>query len=196
MKLNWDKRYANTEYIYGKEPNSYFKWFIDHHKKGSMLLPGEGEGRNAVYAASRGWEIHAIDYSIEAKKKALNLAREKGVDICYENHEISDLNTNNRYDAIALIYLHLPSTDRILFHKKLQTLLNPGGYLLLEAFTKEQLKNNSGGPKNIDMLYEPREIKTDFKHLEIIELTQQEVQLEEGQHHQGTAHILRGLFRK
>ncbi len=196
MKLNWDKRYANAEYIYGKEPNAYFKWFIDHHKKGSILLPGEGEGRNAVYAASKGWEIHAIDYSVEAKKKALKLAREKGVDIRYENHEISAIDDDNRYDAIALIYLHLPSADRMQFHKKLQKLLYPGGYILLEAFTKEQLKHNSGGPKNIDMLYEPDEIKEDFNSLKLLEFSKQEVHLEEGQHHQGTAHILRALFRK
>ncbi len=53
----WDIRYSDSEYAYGTEPNVYFKSFIDTHSSGKILLPGEGEGRNAVYAAVKGWEV-------------------------------------------------------------------------------------------------------------------------------------------
>jgi len=74
----WDHRYSENEYAYGTEPNSYFKAFIDTHLPGKVLLPGEGEGRNAVYAALKGWEVTAIDQSIEGLKKATALAEKKG----------------------------------------------------------------------------------------------------------------------
>jgi len=59
----WDIRYSDSEYAYGTEPNAYFKRFIDMHSPGKILLPGEGEGRNTVYAALNGWEVDAVDLS-------------------------------------------------------------------------------------------------------------------------------------
>ncbi|MDA0985112.1 MAG: hypothetical protein O3C56_04825 [Bacteroidetes bacterium] len=54
MKDFWNERYASTEYVYGKEPNQYFKQILCSLSPGKILLPAEGEGRNAVYAASLG----------------------------------------------------------------------------------------------------------------------------------------------
>ena len=46
----WNQRYASDEFVYGIHPNQFFKEFIDSQKPGKLLLPCEGEGRNAVYA--------------------------------------------------------------------------------------------------------------------------------------------------
>ena len=55
MKELWDKRYAEKDYVYGIEPNQFFKEVLDKYSfKGKILLPAEGEGRNAVYAAKKG----------------------------------------------------------------------------------------------------------------------------------------------
>tara|TARA_R100001377_G_C3182541_1_gene107226 strand:+ start:629 stop:811 length:183 start_codon:yes stop_codon:yes gene_type:complete len=45
--------------FYGTEPNDFFKQQIDKLKPGKILIPEEGEGRNAVYAASQGWKLMA-----------------------------------------------------------------------------------------------------------------------------------------
>ena len=60
-----------------KEPNAYFKKIIDTLFPGKILLAAEGEGRNAVYAASLGWDVYAYDFSEMAYKKAMKLAAEK-----------------------------------------------------------------------------------------------------------------------
>jgi hypothetical protein len=57
MKPFWNERYAQSDYVYGEEPNRFFKKMLDSPELSglsgkSMLLPCEGEGRNAVYAAS------------------------------------------------------------------------------------------------------------------------------------------------
>ena len=65
MKEFWNQRYSDSEYAYGKKPNRFFKREIDRLNPGSLFLPGEGEGRNAVYAATKGWNGHALDSSSE-----------------------------------------------------------------------------------------------------------------------------------
>ncbi len=83
MKDFWNERYAAREYVYGKKPNQYFKKNIDGLTPVKILLPCKGEGRNAVYAAQKGWDVEAIDFSVEGKKKALSLALKNNVSINY-----------------------------------------------------------------------------------------------------------------
>ena len=73
MKKFWNERYADSQYAYGTEPNAFFKSQIDQRPAGRILLPAEGEGRNAVYAATLGWDVYAFDFSTKAKEKALLL---------------------------------------------------------------------------------------------------------------------------
>ena len=61
MPTFWNQRFASEEYIYGTEPSAYFKQIIDGLKPGKLLVPGAGEGRDAVYAATLGREEH-INY--------------------------------------------------------------------------------------------------------------------------------------
>ena len=63
MKDFWNERYGAPEYAYGTEPNVFFKQELDGLKPGRLLLPAEGEGRNGVYAAEKGWSVSAYDWS-------------------------------------------------------------------------------------------------------------------------------------
>ena len=74
MKNFWDERYKAKAYVYGKEPNQYFAEKLRELEPGKILLPAEGEGRNAVFAARQGWEVSAFDSSSEGRKKAFLLA--------------------------------------------------------------------------------------------------------------------------
>jgi SAM-dependent methyltransferase len=192
MKEFWNSRYQDEEYAYGIEPNTFFKSFIDANPPGKILLPAEGEGRNAVYAALKGWEVCAFDYSEQARSKALRLAREKEVQINYVVFDLMNLNMDNQtYDAIALTFVHLPSKIRRSVHRHLENLLKPGGKLILEAFSKEQLRKDSGGPRNEDMLYNMETLREDFRYLNIDNIEQLETELNEGKYHQGVASVIR-----
>jgi hypothetical protein len=51
MKVMWEQRYAAEEYAYGEEANAFFKTRLDRlPARGRLLLPAEGEGRNALLA--------------------------------------------------------------------------------------------------------------------------------------------------
>ncbi|MDE3126020.1 MAG: class I SAM-dependent methyltransferase [Bacteroidota bacterium] len=192
----WDKRYAEHESVYGFEPNQFLKSFIDNNKPGTILLPAEGEGRNAIYAAQQGWTVNAFDYSVVAKEKALQRAKKLGVKIQYEVQDIGNFIPNKQYDAVALIYVHLPEPLRKSFHAKVVEAIKPGGYLVIEAFSKEQILHKSGGPTDPNLLYDAPSLCADFQLLHIISCGQKQIMLSEGKFHSGEADVLRLIAQK
>ena len=80
----WNKRYIEEAFSYGIFPNVFFKQELDKLMPKSVLLPAEGEGRNAVYALRKGWDVTAFDFSSQAKKKAVRLAKSQRVRINYD----------------------------------------------------------------------------------------------------------------
>lgn len=202
MKEFWDERYSTTEYAYGTTPNSFFVDQIAPLEPGKILLPAEGEGRNAVHAANHGWEVHACDFSLEGRKKALKLAQLNKADITYHVGDFGSLTFDHNYfHAAALIFAHFPSELRAEYHQKVVDCLRPGGILFLEGFSKNHLKHSSenpkaGGPKNEAMLFSEEELRSDFKDVDIVKLYETEVDLNEGQYHVGKASVIRMIARK
>ncbi|MDP4283966.1 MAG: class I SAM-dependent methyltransferase [Bacteroidota bacterium] len=192
MKKFWDERYAEKEFIYGKEPNEFFKARLAELKPGKLLLPCEGEGRNAVYAATQQWEVDALDQSEKGKEKCIQLAKENQVSVNYQISDVAEFDfRETKYDAIALIYAHFPPDIRKNIHEKCVKALKPGGVIILEAFNPLQLKNSSGGPKDETLLYTIPMLKNDFTDLKIKYLENLTTNLKEGNYHSGEANIIR-----
>jgi SAM-dependent methyltransferase len=196
MKETWDQRYAVTDYVYGYLPNAFLKSFIDGEKPGSIFLPCEGEGRNAVYAARQNWDVYALDYSESGKQKALAWARDNNVQIVYEIADLITWDKSLKVDVIALIYAHFQPEWRPAIHKKLTEKLKPGGKLIMEAFSKNQIHFNTGGPRDIEMLYSTQIIRNDFQEMDIELLTEQITELNEGPLHSGKASVIRMIAKK
>lgn len=197
MRTFWNQRYDVADYIYGTEPNLYFREKIEKLKPGKLFLPAEGEGRNGTYAASRGWKVEAFDFSPQARDKAINLARLHNTSIEYEISGIEDYNyPENAFDAVGLIYVHLAPEIRITFHEQTVRSLKSGGILILEAFSKKQLQYNSGGPKDEELLYSLSELCCDFAKLNILEKEELEIEINEGSAHKGTGEIIRIYAQK
>ncbi len=187
----WNTRYATKEYVYGIEPNEYFKSSIDTLQPGSILLPAEGEGRNAIYAATLGWQVTAFDFSQKGREKALNLARQNEVSIDYRLSDYQHFTCEKQFDLVALLYGHFASDIRQSYHRKICKFIKPGGTLLLEAFSKKQINNDSGGPKNPDALYDLDMLAEDFSILQVNTLEEVTKELKEGDFHSGKADIIR-----
>lgn len=197
MKEFWDEKYSKKNYHYGTEPNNFFREYIDKikNKKIKILFPGDGEGRNSVYAAKIGHDVTAFDQSVEGCNKALKLALNENVNINYQLCDILDFNSEIKFDLIVFIYLHLPKSIRNQAHKKMIDLLKPNGIIIMEAFNKNQINNDSGGPKNIDMLYSTQILKNDFNDLKIEYIEEKSILLNESEHHSGKADIIRMLAK-
>lgn len=197
MKEMWDERYSAEIYVYGKSPNAFFREQLDRLAPGRLLLPAEGEGRNAVYAAGRGWQVDAFDYSDAGFRKAMALAKEFGVQINYQVTPFDNYNfQKEQYNSIGLIYFHLPASQRESFHRKIIDSLVPGGTIILEAYHKTQLGRNTGGPQSPELLYDEKSIVRDFKNLFIKKLNVLTVHREEGLFHSGEARVIQCVATK
>jgi SAM-dependent methyltransferase len=186
----WNERYSSPEYFYGSTPNEQFKSFVDSNPPGKLLLPAEGEGRNALYAALKGWEVIAVDYSEEARKKAIYLAKNNNVNINYRIGDIKDiLFEPSFFDYCACVFMHMPHDNLVTIYEQLLTFLKQNGKLLIVGFNKKQLIHNSGGPKNEDWLFSSSVIKKQFELHRIIHCNDIQTNLSEGKGHEGIAEI-------
>jgi SAM-dependent methyltransferase len=188
----WDNRYSEQEFVYGTEPNIFLREQIDKLIPGKALFLAEGEGRNAVYASNSGWEVDAVDFSESAKDKALKLAEVFKVKI---NYEVCDLNdykfTENLYDLIVLIFVHLPlDLRRNVFNKSILS-LKQNGKMIIEVFSKEQINNSSGGPQSIELLYSEDDLLELSRDLNTELIEARSIFLDEGEYHKGKADVIR-----
>ncbi|GAB6283369.1 MAG: class I SAM-dependent methyltransferase [Ignavibacterium sp.] len=192
MLDSWNERYSTEEFVYGINPNEFFKETIDKIQPGKLLLLGEGEGRNAIYAAKQGWDVTAVDWSESAKSKALKLARGENVLIDYIVESLENFEPEEEtFDVVGLIFLHLEPEVREEVHKKAIKSLKENGILILEAFDKEQLGYNSGGPKDETLLYSLDEIVEDFIDMDFKHLSKEIINLNEGILHNGEAVVIK-----
>lgn len=192
----WNERYNCDEYVYGTKPNDFLAENACR-LKGPALMVAEGEGRNIVFLASLGIEALGIDGSEVGLAKAHRLADEKGVSI---RTEVADLEfyepPSGHFNSAVSIFAHLPSPMRIRLHKKIAEALNPGGIILVEAYSKAQIEKNTGGPKNPDMLMSLADLKADFEGFRIIMGHEIERQVIEGDLHSGIASVVQFIAQK
>jgi 2-polyprenyl-3-methyl-5-hydroxy-6-metoxy-1,4-benzoquinol methylase len=197
MSQFWNERFAVEEYVYGTAPNQFYREQLENLTPGKILFPAEGEGRNAVFAAQKAWNVMAFDASSEAKKKAKNLARENNVKIDYQITDYENVSFQKEsFDCLVLIYAHMHPLKRKEYHQKLASFLKPGGTLILEGFSKKQIKNNTGGPRNVEMLFSAEELRDDFNFFSDFSLSETDVTLDEGPFHQGQASVIRVAGKK
>jgi len=193
----WNKRYDSKDFVYGKEANKFLTENLEMNPKSKILLPGEGEGRNALFAAKNKYYVHAFDQSEIAAGKAMHLANSEGVRYEYEVCSCEQFEALEiYYDVIALIFLHISRAQHSEFHRKIVKSLKSGGKIIAELFSKKQIGMNSGGPKNEDLLYSIEELKEDFKDFDFTYIEEKQVELTEGSFHNGKAWVIRFIAEK
>jgi len=189
----WNERYREAEPAYGHEPNEFLKTQLGCFAPGGdVLCLGEGEGRNAVWLASKGMRVSALDYAEAGLDRTRELARERGVEVALIHADLATHELGpNTYDGIVSIFVHLPATLRRSVHRAAMASLKPGGKFVAEYFSPDQLALGTGGPKDAALLYDPEDLREDFASSRILLLENKEVALREGRYHQGRASVVR-----
>lgn len=192
MKEFWNQRYADKEYKYGKEPNSFLKEELPKLKPGKILFIGEGEGRNAIFAASLGWQVDAMDFSEEAKSKAEKLAEEFGVKINYQLEDFAAFTPKeNYYDAAGIFFIHQNEELRTKLFQRVINSLKPSGKIIFECFEREQINYSTGGPSDASFMYTLDDVKKLFETISFDRLSKKKIILNEGKGHEGEAVVIR-----
>ena len=101
--MDWDQRFSIDDYLFGKEPAQALlkleKYLVP---KGETLVIADGEGRNSVYLASKGFKVTASDYSKVASRKARTLADKNNVEVNYRVEDFFDIvwSKNNKINSL------------------------------------------------------------------------------------------------
>ena len=193
----WNQRFSEPSYAYGTEPNDFLRDEAERLPPGRALLLAEGEGRNAVFLATRGFDVVALDHAVEGRNKALALAAARGVHIDYQLCNLAAWSpAEGGYAAIVSIFVHTPPRIRQRVHRLVPSLLAPGGVLLLEAYGPGQLQYQTGGPREAAMLPSLEELERELPGLEWEIARNVTREVVEGVYHTGTAATIQLLGRR
>lgn len=186
----WNQLYKPGPYAFGETANAFLRGKIEGLPPGKVLLPGEGEGRNAVFCAEKGWKVSAFDLSPQGKAKAKDLAGQHNVDIDYKVGDIGELTyPKAHFDALVMIFAQFMPEDRYDYHRKLLSFLKPGGFLILQGHARP--KENEA-----DMRYDVEELKEDFKEIRFGQIERKMTELNEGMVIQGPTEVVEIFGRK
>ena len=197
--ISWDERYSGDDFFYGTQPNEFLRDQAGALPPGQpVLCLAEGEGRNAVFLAERGFDVTAVDQSSVGLEKAVALAVQRGVRIAtiVANLADWDLDRPDGWGCIVSIWCHLPSALRASVHRQACAALKPGGILILEAYTPEQLKFRTGGPADPDLMPTLAQLRSELSGLsfEVAHECQREVH--EGRGHDGPSAVVQVVARR
>lgn len=196
---HWDARYAEEGYIFGEGPNLFLE------RQAPLLRPGmralavaDGEGRNSVWLAEQGLAVTATDISPVAIAKAQLLAQSRGVEVDFRQADmVAWPYPEAEFDLVAGIFIQVVGPqDRAAVFAGMQRALKPGGLLLLEGYTPDQLKHGTGGPSAIENLYTEALLREAFSGLIIEQLEAYEAELDEGPRHNGLSAVIDLVARK
>jgi tellurite methyltransferase len=140
MNGGYDDGYQACPCFWGQQPGSLIRTLIDHipDLRGVRILDaGCGEGKNAIYLARRGADVHAIDIS----ERAMQNARAAWHDYEIVTWETADIRsvpiTGPTYRVVlayGLLHCFASAADVHATATKLQDLTSPGGYHVICAF--------------------------------------------------------------
>jgi SAM-dependent methyltransferase len=193
----WDERYSAEEYVYGTEPNDFLAEVAAQLPRGRALCLADGQGRNGVFLAGRGYTVLSMDQSRVGIERARLLATERGVTI---ETQVADLNEFPiepvAWDAIISIFVHLPPVLRARVARGVLHGLKPGGMFVLEAYAPEQMGRGTGGPTTAEMYATLAELQAGYAGLEWLVARELERDVLEGRLHSGKSSVVQMLGRK
>lgn len=193
----WEERYGADHYVYGIEPNGFLVANVASIPMGEVLCLADGEGRNSVYLAGMGRTVSAVDLTEAGVAKTLRLAAGCGATVHAEIGDLADYDLGaDRWDGIVSIFAHLPSAVRVDLHRRVVRALRPGGVLLLEAYTPDQIGRGTGGPPSPDLTMTAKGLRRELLLLEFLHLAEVEREIVEGVGHTGYGSVVQVIARK
>lgn len=156
---DWDERYGATELVWSTDPSTFVRETYVDFKPGTILDLGCGEGRNALWFASIGWQATGVDFSQAAIEKARSIAAAKGSNATFEVADLTKYEPENSfYDAVVVCYIHLDASALEAIWLMALRALAPSGTLLIVGHDLDNLAQGSGGPQDPSVLFEPNDV--------------------------------------
>jgi len=193
----WDERYSEASFAYGTAPNDFVREVADRIPPGRVLCLGEGQGRNAVFLAQRGFDVTAMDQSRIGLARAEALAADRGVKITTIAADLADFMIEPlAFSAIVSVFVHLPLPLRRDVHARVMHGLAEGGAYVFEQYGPNQSQYKTGGPDELEKRPGLETLRAELFKLDP-EIAREVVRdVTEGVYHTGLASTVQILARR
>jgi hypothetical protein len=193
----WEQRYNVDHYYYGTDPNEFLAASVLLLPDGMTLCLAEGEGRNAVFLAGTGREVHSVDLTEAGVAKTIRLAEQHGVQVAAVVGDLAVFDLGiDRWDAMVSIFAHMPPGVRRDLHRRVVGALKPGGMFLLEAYTPAQIGRGTGGPSVVEMTMTLGGLREELAGLDFVHAEELDREVVEGPGHTGVGSVVQVIARK
>jgi SAM-dependent methyltransferase len=160
----WDQRYAAASLVWSAGPNQFVAAELADLSPGRALDLACGEGRNAVWLASRGWQVTGVDFSSVAVSKARALTAHVDVDhpIEWVVADVLTYEPSAHVDLVLIAYLQLEETQRRAVVRQTFRSLRVAGTFFLVGHDSTNLNEGAGGPQDAAVLYSAQDVLDDL----------------------------------
>ena len=140
----WNERYRGSACVWSGHPNEAVTEYAPAPTAGPKGLPraldlGCGEGGDAIWLASQGWQVVGVDWAAVALDRARAAAADAGVEVSFVEADVTDrsrvtaLAADGPFDLVTVAFLHPEVCDQTKVYSPLPPLVAPGGHLLVVA---------------------------------------------------------------
>ncbi len=156
----WNERYlSRDDLVWAESPNRFVAAECADLPPGRALDLACGEGRNAVWLASLGWSVTAVDWADAAITKGRALATRLDVEVDWVAADLLVYEPPaSAYDLVLLSYLQVPPEDRAVIWSRSAAAVAPGGTFFVVGHHSRNLDEGWGGPKDPSVLYAPADV--------------------------------------
>jgi SAM-dependent methyltransferase len=144
--LNPDFEGASRNLTFIKKSVDWISSISNIRENNKLLDLGCGPGIYAEMFYDTGFIVTGIDYSRRSIEYATEQAKNKHKDIKYIYMNYLDIDYENKFDFVTLIYCDfgvLPPADRAKLLIKIRKALKKDGILILDGFTENEIRNFS-----------------------------------------------------
>jgi SAM-dependent methyltransferase len=132
----WDDRYRSADRLWSGQPNPQLVAQTAGLTPGDALDVGCGEGADAIWLASQGWTVSAVDISAVALDRAAAHAADRGEEVArrigWRQADLFSWDPGpQQFDLVSAQFMYLPETELKSLHRRLAAAVRPGGTLLI-----------------------------------------------------------------
>ena len=160
----WNQRYADKELVWSATPNQFVASELVGLAPGRAVDLAAGEGRNALWLASLGWDVTAVDFAQAGldKGRAVESAIATDHRVHWVCADVLAWQPDAPYDLAVLAYLQLPADERRTAVRRAVDALRVGGTFFLVAHDTTNLTDGTGGPQDPSVLMTAEDVLGDL----------------------------------
>jgi SAM-dependent methyltransferase len=160
---SFEEMYRATDALWSGRPNTQLVAEAADLPPGTALDVGCGEGADAVWLASRGWQVTGVDFAATALARAAAGAASAGEEVAarieWVRADVTQWTPEpGSFDLVSAQFMHLLTDERRALFARLADAVRPGGQLLLVGHDFGDIEAGAHRPPEPDRFFTADEV--------------------------------------